>query len=137
MHIYNVRQFLKEKFYGVPTINGMSVDYDKRALAAMADMTMTACANNNKHYWYLFIRDIQDRDVIRFLLRRNGLNPEFHISQYFLDSRPVFRVRLREICADENKMRFVKSVDKMYKTGIFSETDVNRYIDTIKSKISR
>ena len=50
MHIYNIKQSLKEKFYGVPKINGGTPDNDARALASMASYIMTMVANDGHRY---------------------------------------------------------------------------------------
>ena len=135
MHIYNIKQSLKERFYGVPEINSGSMDADARALVYMASHIMTTIASDNNHYWYLFMNDIKDRDVIRFLMRRNGLRPEFHNSQFFMDSRPVFRVRLREIVSWPQQQNFVKKIDEYYNSVTDKRADTVRYIDTIRTKL--
>lgn len=137
MHIYNIKQSLKEKFYGVPKINGGTPDNDARALASMASYIMTMVANDGHHYWYLFMNDIKDRDVIRFLMRRNGLMPEFHQSNYFMDSRPVFRVRLRYISSWPNLQHFIKRVDDCHNNMLDESAEILRYIDKIKTELFR
>lgn len=137
MHIYNIKQSLKEKFYGVPKINGGTPDNDARALASMASYIMTMVANDGHRYWYLFMNDIKDRDVIRFLMRRNGLTPEFHQSNYFMDSRPVFRVRLCQILSCPNQQQFVRRIDDCHNNLLDVSTETLRYIDKIKTELFR
>ena len=137
MHIHNIKQSLKEKFYGVPKINGGTPDNDACALASMASYIVKMVANDGHHYWYFFMNDIRDRDVIRFLMRRNGLMPEFHLSNYFMDSRPVFRVRLRQISSWPQQQKFVKKIDEFHSCEKLAKSDMVPYIDKIKTELFR
>lgn len=137
MHLYNVKQNLKDKFYGVPTVSYGSVEQDARALAFMAQTTMNTRATNDKRYWYYFINNVTNRDVIRFLMKRNGLNPEYHISRYFIEGQPVFRILLRDIASDSKKLYFVNQVNLNYALADLNQSDLARYVDRIKSELSR
>lgn len=137
MHFYNVKQNLMDKFYGVPTVLYGSKEQDARALAYMAHTTLRTRARNDKDYWYFFINDITNRDVVRFLMKRNGLNPEYHVSQYFGDLQPVFRIRLRDIASDSKKLYFVNQVNLNYASTDLNQSDLARYVDRIKSELSR
>ena len=83
------------------------------------------------------MNDIKDRDVIRFLMRRNGLTPEFHQSNYFMDSRPVFRVRLSQILSCPNQQQFVRRIDDCHNNLLDVGTETLRYIDKIKTELFR
>mgnify|MGYP003312060118 CR=1 FL=1 len=72
MHIYDVKMALRDTFYGEPSVLYGAPHQDANALAALSCGIFQLRAMNGRHYWYFFMKDIKNRDLVRFLLRRNG-----------------------------------------------------------------
>ena len=132
MHIYN----LKMKFYRTPRIRYGACDADARALASLANGTSRTRAKNGRSYWYLFIKDVQNRDLVRFLLRRNGVIPEYHISSYYGMPQPAFRVRVADLGKHSNLDEFTRSIDRSHQEDDKTAPDTLRYIDEIKTRLA-
>lgn len=133
---YNIKSALKDKFYGVPSLLGWTRGQDARALAELSCGATYTRAMNGHHYWYIFIKDIENRDIVRFLLRRNGLVPEYHTSRYYGSPQPAFRMRAATIAKYNDLINFIKSVEGSYKEELQRDPDVLRYIDTTKTKLA-
>ncbi len=138
MHTYNVTAKLKDTFYGVPMILGGTRGQDARALGAMSVGMVRMRATNGRHYWYYFLKDIKNRDVVRFLMRRNGLSPEFHMSKYYDhdNKQPAFRVRAQDLISYDDLMRFTNDIKDAFESGDKATVDMLRYIDTINKRLS-
>ena len=137
MHIYNIKAALKDAFYGTPTILGWTPKQDARALAAMSIGVSHLRASNGQAYWYFFLKDINDRDLVRFLMQRNGLKPEFHMSKYYeyVGKTPAFRVRMTDISKYYYLGKFTNDIKMFFDSEEKTAADVARYIDTIKTKL--
>lgn len=57
-------------------------------------------AKNGVMYWYYFI-DEASVTCARKVFRKNGLNPKFHYSKYYMGGIPVLRIRKARL--DKNK----------------------------------
>lgn len=57
-------------------------------------------AKNGVAYWYYFI-DESSVSVARDIFRKNGINPKFHYSKYYMGGVPVLRIRKAKL--DKNK----------------------------------
>ncbi len=136
MNFYNIKTALRDTFYGEPTILYGTPRQDARALAFLSCGTRRVRALNGHHYWYLFVKDIKDRNLVRFLLRRNGLRPEYHMSEYYAEPQPVFRVRMTELDKYPVLQDFTKQVSDAYSEDNRLVADMARYVDTIKTKLS-
>ena len=136
MHIYDVKMTLRDTFYGEPSVLYGEPQQDARALAALSHGVLNLRARNHQYYWYFFLKDDKDRDLVRFLLRRNGLRPEFHMSEYYVELRPAFRMRMSEISNSKHLMEFTKTLKDVYLNDVNVGPDVARYIDTIKTKLA-
>ena len=133
---YNIKATVKDRFYGVPTVSGGTPEMDANALASLACGMTRMRASNGHHYWYLFIKDNECRDVVRFLLRRNGFCPEYHKSMYYGAPQPAFRMRMATIVKYRNLDEFVGLVDKAYRKDAHKEASYQRYVDTIKTRLN-
>ena len=138
MHIYNVKAALKDTFYGESGVLYGNQGQDVRALALMSAGIFQIRATNGYSYWYYFLKDIKNRDIVRFLMRRNGLRPEFHMSKYYDhdDKQPVFRVPLSDLQASEYLNDFTKRVAAAYADKGKELADIARYVDTITTKLA-
>lgn len=136
MHIYDVKMGLRDTFYGEPLVLFGTPHQDARALAALSCGVLQLRAMNGRHYWYFFIKDIKNRDLVRFLLRRNGLRPEFHMSNYYAEPHPVFRVQMTVL----NKSKFLSEFAQMVKVAYSDDQEISSavmdYIDTIRTKFN-
>lgn len=137
MHIYNIKAKLTDVFYGTPTILGWTPKQDARALAAMSVGVSHLRASNGQCYWYYFLKDINDRDLVRFLMRRNGLKPEFHMSRYYecVAKTPAFRVSMADISKSYDLGKFQNDIKMFFDSEERVAADVARYIDTTKTKL--
>lgn len=138
MHTYNVTAKLKDTFYGVPVILGGTRGQDARALASMSAGMVRMRATNGRHYWYYFLKNIKNRDVVRFLMRRNGLVPEFHMSKYYDydNKQPAFRVRMSVLMKYSDLLQFTDDIKDAFDSNDRAPVDMARYIDTINQRLS-
>lgn len=136
MHIYNLKMKLKDAFYRAPMIRYGTCNADARALASLASGTSRTRAKNGHSYWYLFIRDVQNRDLVRFLLRRNGLIPEYHISSYYGMPQSAFRVRMVDLGKHSNLDDFTRLIAACHINDDKMAPDTLRYIDEIKTRLA-
>lgn len=138
MHTYNVTAKLKDAFYGVPVILGGTRGQDASALASMSAGMVRMRATNGRHYWYYFLKDVKNRDVVRFLMRRNGLVPEFHMSKYYDydNKQPAFRVRMSVLMKYSDLLQFTNGIKDAFDSNDRTPVDVARYIDTINQRLS-
>ena len=135
MHIYNVRAALRDTFYGEPTILYGTPGEDARALAALSAGVTRLRAMNGRHYWYFFVKDIKNRDLVRFLMRRNGLRPEFHMSEYYAEPFPAFRVPLSELTGSKHVADFTNQIKNAYSEDDKLVAEMARYVDTLATKL--
>ena len=137
MHTYNFTAKLKDAFYGVPVILGGTRGQDARALASMSAGMVRMRATNGRHYWYYFLKDIKNRDLIRFLMHRNGLRPEFHMSKYYDydNKQPAFRVRMSVLMKYSDLLQFTNDIKDAFDSNDKVSGDMARYIDTINQKL--
>ena len=136
MHIYDVKMTLRDTFYGEPSVLFGTPHQDACALAVLSSGVFRLRAMNGRHYWYFFIKDIKNRDLVRFLLRRNGLRPEFHMSNYYAEPHPAFRVQMNVLNKYKYLSEFTKMLESEYSDDMKIEANVARYIDTIKTKLA-
>ena len=82
------------------------------------------------------MKDIKNRDLVRFLLRRNGLRPEFHMSNYYVEPQPAFRVQMTVL----NKSKYLSEFTKMVKGAYSDDQEISSavmdYIDIIRTKFN-
>ena len=138
MYMYNLKMKLKDTFYGTPTILGWTRKQDARALASVSTGMARMRASNGRHYWYFFMKDINNRDLVRFLMRRNGLVPEFHMSKYY-DSdnkQPAFRVHMVDLVKYNDLLQFTNDIKTFYDSEEKNTADVARYVDRIKTGLN-
>ena len=138
MHIYDVKMWLRDTFYGEPSVLYGEPQQDARALAALSRGVLNLRARNRQYYWYFFLKDDKDRDLVRFLLRRNGLHPEFHMSKYYDydNKQPAFRVLMLDLAKYYHLDRFTIDIKDFFDSEEKHTADVVRYIDTIKTKLA-
>ena len=138
MHIYDVKMWLRDTFYGEPSVLYGEPQQDARALAALSRGVLNLRARNRQYYWYFFLKDDKDRDLVRFLLRRNGLRPEFHMSKYYDydNKQPAFRVLMLDLAKYYHLDRFTIDIKDFFDSEEKHTADVVRYIDTIKTKLA-
>lgn len=134
MHLYNVAYNIRDFFSPRPVLPCGSQMSDAHLLANMVAVRWLR-ARNGRNYWYFFIHDIKNRDVIRFLLYRNGLKPEFHNSRYAYVTRtcPVFRCEKSAIVANSIASDFVELV-RLSATEMGAD-EIQANIDIVKSQI--
>lgn len=138
MHIYDVKMGLRDTFYGEPSVLFGTPHQDACALAALSRGVLNLCARNRQYYWYFFLKDDKDRDLVRFLLRRNGLRPEFHMSKYYDydNKQPAFRVQMTVL----NKSKFLSEFAQMVKVAYSDDQEISSavmdYIDIIRTKFN-
>lgn len=135
MGFYNVCEYTKD-FLGINS--GMvspnpDREKDAAALVSLSHGVSYRHSRNNKHYLYYIISNIANRDVIRFLMRRNGFTPEFHNSRYFSKTMPipVFRIPAKTIFQNPDLREFA---DLMCFAGL-NKSDVNlvkKHLETVK-----
>ncbi len=135
MHIYNVKAALRDKFYGEPTILYGTPKMDARALAALLAGVTRLRALDGRHYWYFFVKDIKNRDTVRFLMRRNGLRPKFHMSEYYAEPLPAFRVPLSDVVNSQHIADFTNQIKDAYTEDDKLVVEMARYVDTVKTKL--
>lgn len=139
MHIYDIKMMFYDYLFGTPSILGWTPQQDARALAYMSTgMARMRASNGRRHYWYFFLKDINNRDLVRFLMLRNGLVPEFHMSKYY-DSdnkQPAFRVHMVDLAKYNSLLQFTKDIQKFYDSEEKNTEDVARYIDRIKTGLN-
>lgn len=135
MHLYNVVYNIRDFFSPRPVLPCNTQMADARLVANMVDEARYLHARNGRNYWYYFIRDVKDRDVIRFLLYRNGLKPEFHNSRYAYSThtRPAFRCVQSDILANNNASNFVDLI-QLSATEMGTD-EIQANIDIVKSQI--
>lgn len=135
MHLYNVAYNIRDFFSPNPVLPCNTQIFDARLLANIVDEARYLHARNGRNYWYYFIRDVKDRDVVRFLLYRNGLKPEFHNSRYAYSTRtrPAFRCAQSDILANNYASIFVRMVAASF--AEMSADEIQANIDTVKSEI--
>lgn len=73
---------------------------DVEFLADIANDMDYLIAKNGIMYWYYFI-DEASVSVARDRFRKNGINPKFHYSRYYMGGVPVLRIRKAKL--DKNK----------------------------------
>ena len=66
MHIYDVKMALRDTFYGEPSVLFGTPHQDANALVALSCGIFRLRAMNGRHYWYFFMKDIRNRDLVRF-----------------------------------------------------------------------
>ncbi|MBR2393552.1 MAG: hypothetical protein IKB05_03610 [Alphaproteobacteria bacterium] len=135
MHIYNVKAALRDTFYGEQSVLYGTRRQDARALASLSGGVIRLRATNGHRYWYFFVKDVKNRDLIRFLMRRNGLRPEFHMSAYYAEETPSFRVRLSELEMSQDLNDFSRLVSNAYSDDDKLVSEMAPYIDTINQKL--
>lgn len=134
MHIYNTIHYVKDIFAPNPVLPCPMRNADAALLANMALRTMNLRARNGNKYWYYFLRDTAHRDVVRFLMRRNGLRPEYHISRYEgrMFPAPVFRVLCTQISENAILQEFIGLIELSAK-----DMDADSYRAQITSVINQ
>lgn len=147
MSLYELGANIRDLFK--PTIIAPNVGTDAVAdakfLAGLAAGTAVLYANNGMLYWYYFIADVANRDVVEFLFNRNGLAPQYHLSRYYsvapafrnhgatyltnvsdyvlvdhMFKHPVFRMRTRSLDKNPQFNDFINSI----------ESDIDKYTVT-------
>lgn len=63
-------------------------------------------ANNGKSYLYVFPKNEADNSLIKYILRSNALKPRKHMSRYYYERTPVFRVPFDEIRKNDRARGF-------------------------------
>ena len=135
MHIgYNIKSAFKDLFYSVVKINYGSRAEDASALATLTDGVSRVRARDGHHYYYFFVKDVKDCDVVRFLMRRNGLNPEFHMSNYYGVKMPAFRIKMLNVNS-QPQIDFIKQIGANVRGNDVAA--MARYIDTIRTQMKR
>lgn len=135
MHLYNIAYNIRDFFSPNPVLPCNTQISDALLLAHMVEETCYLRASNGQTYWYYFMSDEKNRDVVRFLLYRNGLKPEFHNSRYRYSThtRPAFRCVKSDIFANSTARNFVRMVkESPVKMGA---DEVQANIDRVKSEI--
>ena len=137
MHIYNVKAALRDTFYGEPSVLYGTRENDARALASLSGGVTHLRAMNGRHYWYFFVKDIKNSDLVRFLMRRNGMRPEFHMSAYYAEPLPAFRVPVSELTKYKDLSDFACKIKTAYSDDNDKlVTEMARYVDPIKTKMN-
>ncbi len=95
MHLYNLVYRIHDMFTPTPQLPCPTADNDARLLLSISYGIEVIHARDGNKYWYYLMPDTERRDVVRYLLRRNGVTPSFHNSHYSYTckTRPVFRVK--------------------------------------------
>ena len=86
-------------------------DMDARALYTLlnGDVKYLYARNGNK-YLYCFVNNSADIDVVKFILKSNGMNPRLHVSRYYPYPMLAFRVPASDFNNNDVATMFKKSL---------------------------
>ena len=84
---------------------------DVEFLADIANDMDYLIAKNGVMYWYYFI-DESSVTCARKVFRKNGLNPKFHYSKYYMGGIPVLRIRKARLDKNKEAKNFVNLLMK-------------------------
>lgn len=75
-----------------------------------AGRIMPLTANNGRSYLYVFPCRYEDFELVKYVLRSNGLTPREHMSHYYYDRTPALRVSYKQIEAKPALRNFVRAL---------------------------
>ncbi len=134
-NVYHGIEYVRD-FFRRPTVSYAkhpNVDMDINALRLLSDGALFIRSSNRKNYWYLFIRDLDDAELIKSVLARNGVRASLHFSQYRYRSEPVYRVLYQDFVRNANVTQFLKDVSSHFYPEDWSITQ--KYVDQLREEM--
>lgn len=95
----------------VRTDGTQAPEKDAKFLVDIANDMDFLYAKNGIVYWYYFIDEAHITDARR-VFRKNGLNPKFHYSRYYMGRVPVLRIPKAKLDKNISARNFVNLLMK-------------------------
>ncbi len=90
----------------------INVDQDAKELWALsAEKISKIRASNGKLYYYYRPLDVNDIERAKLLMKRNGLHPKVHKSNFFMVKRTVLRVLVKDVDTKPECIDFIKKIN--------------------------
>lgn len=115
MKIYKSIEYIKKFFKktDVPVNNPFEKE-DITLLYSMCFEAMYVIATNGVEYFYYTPINDLNLDVIKFVMKRNGLKPKIHTTSYYINPRKILRVPYNTLNNNNNCIRITDSIISNY-----------------------
>lgn len=131
-YVKNLVPTYKNNFYVQPSNNP---EKDAKSLVYLTlGSSFFTVARNNREYFYCFVNSENDTDVIRYILRSNGMTPRLHKSRFYNRRDKVLRVPVSSIKNNKIAWDFTSLVDKVRKKPVRYD-EVSEYIQGLREKV--
>lgn len=115
MKLYKNVQTIKD-FFGSSNNATQDVEFNadkdaKELWVLSAEKISKIRASNGKLYYYYRPLDVNDIERAKLLMKRNGLHPKVHKSNFFMVKRTVLRVLVKDVDTKKECIEFIKKVN--------------------------
>ena len=135
MNIYKSVEYIKNLFKktDVPVDN----PFEKEDIILLSSMCYEAryiVATNGGKYFYYTPVDESKMNVLKFVMKRNGLNPKVHNTSYYIRPRKILRVPYNGI---KNNDRYIKFTDAVINNYMRKDKDVDLLLRKVEEQMSQ
>lgn len=134
--LYVVVDYVKDLFSGsAVALENRDMNKDAKALMYLSSGNIFYTnARNGREYLYCFVPDKANVNVVRNILRANGMNPNLHLSHYYNTPMLALRTPVKEIAENDQAQRFADRL-MVERNRIAFDKDIVRYIANIRQRI--
>lgn len=135
MNIYKSVEYIKNLFKktDVPVDNPFEKE-DIILLSSMCDEARYVVATNGVEYFYYTPVDESKMNVLMFVMKRNGLKPKVHNTNYYIRPRKILRVPYNGI---KNNDRYIKFTDAVINNYMRKDKDVDLLLRKVEEQMSQ
>lgn len=135
MNIYKSVEYIKNLFKktDVPVDN----PFEKEDIILLSSMCYEAryviATNGVEYFYYTPINDL-NLDVIKFVMKRNGLKPKIHTTSYYISPRKILRIPYNTLNNNNNCIRITDSIISNY---MREDKNVNLLLRKVEEQMSQ
>lgn len=123
MNIYNGIEYIKDYLNGTAkkTI-GANASEDVKILGCLVNNCRKIRSRNGVNYYYLFLSNNSDLQIVYDLLSRNGFLPRVHNTKYSIVPTQIIRIPTDSVKKDADKVEFLHQIQlNAYNVALYKE----------------
>ena len=133
--LYVVVDYVKDLFSGsAVALENRDMNKDVKALMYLSSGNIFYTnARNGREYLYCFVPDKSNVNVVRNILRANGMNPNLHLSHYYNTPMLALRTPVKEIAGNDQAQRFADRL-MVERKRIALDASIAGYVEQLRQK---